>query len=154
MPSHRRTVLGPKTCAAGNNGLLAQGQRSVSTSSRRKADLRRVLRSLHVCQARRAGPWNVTASRAAGQHSNISSGQHHRVHVRSQSGTAVGRGPAGPRVSSEARHWFSSCTGRHQQRGALTVVEAASLQQTATIIVKSANGYNNYLSVQRSATGI
>ena len=52
-------------------------------------------------------------SRAAGPHSNISSGQHHGVHVRSQSGTAIGREPAGPRVSSGARQWFSSCTGRH-----------------------------------------
>ncbi len=32
----------------------------------------------------------------------------------------------------------SSCTGRHQQRGALTVVEAASLQSTGTMIIKSA----------------
>ncbi len=64
MPSHQQTVLGPKTCAAGNNagGLSGQGQRSVSTSSRRKAGLRRVRRILHVCQARRAGPWDPTVA--------------------------------------------------------------------------------------------
>ena len=53
---------------------------------------------------------------------------------------------AGP----EAGQWFSSYTGRHQQRGALTVMEAASLQSTGTVIIKSANGYNNNLSVQSS----
>jgi hypothetical protein len=49
---------------------------------------------LHVYQALRTGLRDGTARRAAGhcgQYSNISSGRHSRVHVRSQSGIAIGQ---------------------------------------------------------------
>ncbi len=61
------SVLRPMTCATDNNGLSGQGQRSVSTSSRRKAGPPPGPADFHVCQARRAGPWDLTAAGQPGR---------------------------------------------------------------------------------------
>jgi hypothetical protein len=118
------SVLRPKTCATGSNGLSGQGQRSVSTSSRRKAGFRRTRRFLHVCQARRAGPWDLTVAGQPGRPAasvqtsttgfmsdrsqTLPSGGSLPVHWSNNSGYA----------DSESRQGFSVCTRRREQRGA------------------------------------
>jgi hypothetical protein len=124
-------------------------QRRVSGQSVRATAGRRTYAGsggFHVCQARRTGLRNGTASRAARQYSNLSSGQHSRVQVRSQSVRHCHRAGSPPGHESAQVHGsgFSSCTGRHQQKGC---PNGRGGRQPP------ANGYDNYWSVQMSATG-
>jgi hypothetical protein len=118
------SVLRPKTCAPGSNGLSGQGQRSVSTSSRRKAGLRRVRRLLHVCQARRAGPLDITAAGQPGrtaasvQISTTGFMSDHNQTLPSGGGLPVHWSNNSGYADSESRQGFSVCTRRREQRGA------------------------------------
>ncbi len=68
---------------------------------------------LFVLPGAAAGAVDFNGSRAAGPHSNISSDQRHGVRVRSQSGTAVGREPAGPGVNCQTNSSLVRPARRH-----------------------------------------
>jgi hypothetical protein len=68
---------------------------------------------LSVLPGTAAGAGDFNGSRAAGPHSNISSDQRHGVRVRSQSGTAVGREPAGPGVNCQTNSSLVRPAQRH-----------------------------------------
>jgi hypothetical protein len=97
-----RTATSVQTSATGFRSDRSQGLPSGGSPPGHEPTARLTQVLVRPAQGHGSG-FQVTpgGTNKGGPHGNISSGQHHGVHVRSQSGTAIGREPAGPRVKCQ-----------------------------------------------------
>ena len=109
-----RTATSVQTSATGFVSDRSQGLPSGGSPPGHESTARLTQVLVRPAQGHGSG-FQVTpgGTNKGGPHGNISSDQRHGVHVRLQSGTAVGREPAGPRVNCQTNSSLVRPAQRH-----------------------------------------